>query len=98
MRNPVTPTMCSGVLVAAQRRAMLPVFGGISGSTSATVIIVSVVNGQCPRSVALSADCGQLTTGKDKKKRRASLEGLVVSFARPRRPQKFLCAGGSYVL
>src|SRR5688572_24430850 len=31
--------MCSGTLVAAQRRAMLPVFGGISGSTNATVII-----------------------------------------------------------
>src|SRR6185503_11007855 len=29
-----------------------------------------------------------------KKKRRASLEGLVVSFVRPRRPQMFVCAGG----
>jgi hypothetical protein len=33
-----------------------------------------------------------------KKKRRASLEGLVVSFVRPRRPQMFVCAGGRYVL
>jgi hypothetical protein len=31
--------MCRGVRVAAQSRAMLPVFGGISGSTSATLII-----------------------------------------------------------
>src|ERR1700741_2538837 len=28
---------------------------------------------------------------KHKKKRRASLEGLVVSFVRPRRPQMFVC-------
>jgi hypothetical protein len=28
--------MCNGVFVAAHRRATLPVFGGISGSTSAT--------------------------------------------------------------
>jgi hypothetical protein len=34
----------------------------------------------------------------NKKKRRASLEGLVVSFARPVRPQMFLCAGGRFVL
>src|SRR5256885_11850922 len=32
------------------------------------------------------------------KKRRASLEGLVVSFARPCRPQMFVCAGGRFVL
>jgi hypothetical protein len=36
MRKPVTPTMCNGVFVAAHKRATLPVFGGISGSTSAT--------------------------------------------------------------
>src|ERR1044072_8820080 len=33
-----------------------------------------------------------------KRKRRASLEGLVVSFVRPRRPQMFVCAGGRFVL
>ena len=31
MRNPSAPTRCSGDAVAAQRRATLPVFGGISG-------------------------------------------------------------------
>src|ERR1043165_544833 len=35
---------------------------------------------------------------KTKKKRRASLEGLVVSFVRPGRPRMFVCAGGRYVL
>jgi hypothetical protein len=29
--------MCNGVLVAAQRRAIFPVFWGISGSTRATL-------------------------------------------------------------
>src|SRR5690242_6206709 len=40
MRKPVAPTMCSGVFVAAQSRAMFPVFCGISGSTKATRSIV----------------------------------------------------------
>src|SRR5689334_7137961 len=81
MRKPVTPTMWSGTLVAAHSRAMLPVLGGISGSTSATESIKH-----------------NMTYSKPKKKRRASLEGLVVSFVRPRRPQMFVCAGGRYVL
>src|SRR5579863_8731180 len=36
MRNPSGPTRWSGDVVAAVRRAMLPVLGGISGSTSTT--------------------------------------------------------------
>src|ERR1044072_9718072 len=40
MRKPVTPTMCSGVNVAAHKRAMFPVLGGISGSTRAMFGII----------------------------------------------------------
>src|SRR5271170_2459864 len=36
MRKPSVPTRCKTAPVAAQRRAMFPVFGGISGSTSTT--------------------------------------------------------------
>src|SRR6185503_4711115 len=36
----------------------------------------------------------EVSRSNHKKKRRASLEGLVVSFVRPRGPQKFVCAGG----
>jgi len=35
--NPVAPIICRLVSVAAQSRAMLPVFGGISGSTRGNV-------------------------------------------------------------
>src|SRR5687768_14965438 len=124
------------MLVAAQRRAMLPVFGGISGSTNATVIIDfnttndswwmfhfqpttkthstfeyhqrQLVDVSLPtyNKHPLHFRIPPTTVGglfnsslsNNKKKRRASLEGLVVSFARPRGPQKFLCAGGRYVL
>ena len=75
--------MCSGTLVAAHNLATLPVFGGISGSTNATRII--------SLEFALEGSRGQV---RNKKKRRASLEGLVVSFVRPRGPQMFVCAGG----
>jgi hypothetical protein len=62
---------------------MLPVLGGISGSTKVTLTIA----------------CFYLNElNENKKKRRASLEGLVVSFVRPRGPQKFVCASGRFVI
>src|SRR5262245_37883741 len=67
MRKPVTPTMCSGVFVAAHKRATLPVFGGISGSTRAT------------EGMRTQYRSNRTYRTYSKKKRRASLEGLVVS-------------------
>ena len=82
--------MCSGTLVAAHSLATFPVLGGISGSTSAT-LITGLIIGCCVRlPLVRSLNDGVLQTKQ--KKRRTSLEVFVVPFATGYWPRMFVCA------
>jgi hypothetical protein len=94
--------MCSGTLVAAQSRAILPVFGGISGSTREIRSIAGCAAEINQFEDATSGMQALSARGGDEfviqKERRVSLEVLVVPFERPCWPQKFVCASGGLLL
>ena len=100
--------MCRGTLVAAQRRAMLPVFEvsvrlvrrrSCFNTTNDSWWMFPTYNKHPLHSRIPPTTVGGLfnsSLSNNKKKRRETLEGLVVSFARPW-ASEFLCAGGRYV-